>query len=127
MLAVPLRQRLGGFVQGPSSQRNDQTGFFGHRDKFGGRHLPQFLVVPARKGFESRDFARLKMHERLVSEVKLPIGQRFAQTTFQGESPMCFLQNTWTIDFELSTPLGNLDRGLRLTNDVISIVRNAGR
>ena len=70
-------------MQHPAPQRQDESGFLGHRDELGGRHQAALWVVPAHQCLHPHKAAVL-VHLGLEMQQELLERQRMAQVVFQG-------------------------------------------
>jgi hypothetical protein len=72
-----------GFADDPLPDREDQAGFFGYRDEFGGRHQTIFGVLPADQSFCGDDPLLRNIEPRLEMKQEVFPLERLAQAGLQ--------------------------------------------
>ncbi len=88
--------------------------------------MPQFRIVPAGERLEPRNLSGMEMDQRLIGQRQATLRQCVAQTALDRKAALRFLENTVAIYFDLAAAFGDLDRCLRLANDVIGVIAQAG-
>ncbi|KAK0344784.1 hypothetical protein LTR94_013088 [Friedmanniomyces endolithicus] len=119
---VPAAQRLRRFIGGPATERGDETALFRDRHELDRRDMAQFRVVPTRQRFKTGNFAGLEMDQRLIGQGQAAMGERIAQPALDREAALRFLEHAIAINLDLAGALGDLDRRLRLADDIIRII-----
>ena len=66
--ALPGAELARRAVEHEQAELDDQPGFLGDVDEFGGRHPAEFRMVPARQRLEAGDGAILEPHDRLIED-----------------------------------------------------------
>jgi hypothetical protein len=118
-----------GFPQYPFAERHDQTDVFGDGNEFGRRDHAVLRMMPAQERFEAADLIRGDIHQRLIVEFELAIGEGAAQVELHVPALLCF-----AVHLTLEEPveatairLGAIKRHVGVTHQFLAGIAIVGR
>jgi hypothetical protein len=81
---LPAQQTAAGLLQHPPVERDDQSGFLSHIEKFGGQQQAAFGMLPAHQGFAAADDAAAQINNGLIEDLEFAALQGMEQALDTG-------------------------------------------